>query len=85
MAVKVMDRARIKAASIEREWTVLEHLGAHPYVVQFKGSYLTAADVTFVMEMYELGSMSAVSLTVKYVSGSVAGVCSSHARATCRQ
>ena len=56
VAVKVMDRARIKAASIEREWTVLEHLGAHPYVVQFKGSYLTAADVTFVMEMYELGS-----------------------------
>ena len=32
-----------------------------------------------------LRSMSAVSLTVKYVSGSVTGVCSSHARATCRQ
>ncbi len=52
VAVKVMDRSRIKAASIEREWTVLEHLGYNPYVVQFRGSYLTKDDVTFVMEMY---------------------------------
>ena len=52
VAVKVMDRAKIKVASIEREWTVLEHLGSHPFVVQFYAAYLTPPEVTFVMEMY---------------------------------
>ena len=51
VAVKVMDRTRIKPASIEREWTVLEHLGYNPYVVQFKAAYITRTEVTFVMEM----------------------------------
>ena len=61
VAVKVMDRTRVKAASIEREWTVLEHLGVNPYVVQFKGSYLTPTEVTFVMEMYgPVGGWAAV-------------------------
>ena len=51
VAVKVMDRTKIKAASIERELTVLEHLGRNPYVVQFKGSYITPTTVSFVMEL----------------------------------
>lgn len=28
-AVKVMDRSKIKATSIHREWNVLEHIGQH--------------------------------------------------------
>ena len=51
VAVKVMDRTRIKAASIERELTVLEHLGSNPHVVGFKGAYVTRTEVSFVMEM----------------------------------
>ena len=51
MAVKVMDRARIKSASIEREWTVLSHLGKHAHVVQFHKAYVTPTQVSFVMEL----------------------------------
>ena len=51
VAVKVMDRTKIKAASIERELTVLEHLGDNPHVVVFKGAYVTRTEVIFVMEV----------------------------------
>ena len=51
VAVKFMDRKKIKVASIEREWTVLEHLGRNRNVVEFKGSYITHAHVKFVMEL----------------------------------
>jgi hypothetical protein len=54
VAVKIMDRAKIKAASIEREWTVLSHLGTHPHVVGFKSAYVTPANVCFVMELWVL-------------------------------
>ena len=52
VAVKCMDRGRIKASSIEREWTVLSHLGFHPHVVLFKSAYVSANQVAFVMEVY---------------------------------
>ena len=52
LLVQVMDRNKIKAASIERELTVLEHLGASPYVVQYKAAYITQAEVSFVLELY---------------------------------
>lgn len=42
-AVKVMDRARIKASSIVREHTVLSHLGRHPFVVDYYGSFRVSA------------------------------------------
>lgn len=51
VAVKVMDRTRIKSASIAREWTVLSHLGFHPHVVQFHKAYVTQTQVSFVMEL----------------------------------
>jgi ferredoxin len=51
VAIKIMDRAKIKAASIEREWTVLSHLGTHAHVVGFKCAYVTPANVCFVMEV----------------------------------
>ena len=52
VAVKKLDRATIKATSIAREWTALEHLGKCPHIVEFKGSYISRAEVIFVMEMY---------------------------------
>lgn len=51
VAVKVMDRTRIKSTSIDREWTVLEHLGKHENVVEYKGAYATAKEVSFVLEL----------------------------------
>ncbi len=51
VAIKVMDRTKVKAASIERELNVLEHLGDNPYVVGFKGAYVTTTHVSFVMEL----------------------------------
>ena len=45
-----MDRAKIKPTSIHREWNVLEHLGHHPYIVDYVGTYKTRDHVYFVME-----------------------------------
>ena len=52
VAVKLMDRRVIKAASIAREWTALERIGKSPYVVQYKGAYKTPVSVAFVLELY---------------------------------
>ena len=46
----MMDRAKIKPTSIHREWNVLEHLGHHPYIVDYVGTYKTRDHVYFVME-----------------------------------
>lgn len=51
VAIKIMDRAAIKSASIEREWTVLENVGQNEHVVEFKGAFITPTDVSFVLEM----------------------------------
>lgn len=51
VAVKVMDRSRIKSTSIEREWTVLEHLGKHEHVVEFMGAYANTREVCFTLEL----------------------------------
>ncbi len=60
VAVKVMDRERIKPTSIEREWTVLEHLGSSEHVVQFKAAYITQKSVSFVLEMCVAAAVCAV-------------------------
>lgn len=57
VAVKIMDRGRIKSTSIEREWTVLEHLGKHENVVEFKGAYATSKEVCFVLEIMHGGEL----------------------------
>jgi serine/threonine protein kinase len=53
VAVKLMDRSKIKATSIAREYNVLEHLGHHPYVVGYRGTYKTRETVAFVLEIME--------------------------------
>jgi serine/threonine protein kinase len=52
-----MDRAKIKATSIHREWNVLEHTGHHPYVVDYKGTYKTKENVSFVLELMSGGEL----------------------------
>lgn len=56
-AIKVMDRSRIKATSINREYTVLEALGHHPSVVRYLGTYKTWATVSFAMERVTGGEL----------------------------
>jgi len=56
-AIKVMDRSRIKATSINREHTVLEALGDHPGVVRYLGTYKTWATVSFAMERVTGGEL----------------------------
>ena len=51
VAIKVMDRAKVKATSIEREERVLKRLGFHKNIVQFKGLYKTEKEVSFVLEL----------------------------------
>ena len=51
VAIKVMDRTKARAGSIERELNVLFHLGDNPYVVGFKGAYVTPTQVSIVMEL----------------------------------
>jgi serine/threonine protein kinase len=50
VAIKIMDRGKIKPTSIHREWNVLEHLGHHPYIVDYIGTYKTRDHVYFCME-----------------------------------
>ena len=57
VAVKVMDRAKIKASSIYREFNVLEHIGHHPWVVGYKGTYKTKESVSFVLEFMGGGEL----------------------------
>lgn len=49
-AVKIMDRSKIKPTSIHREWNVLEHLGHHPYIVDYIATYKTRDHIYFCME-----------------------------------
>ena len=56
-AIKVMDRVKIKPASIVREFTVLENVGQHPSVVGYFGTYKTATTVSFVLEHMQGGEL----------------------------
>jgi len=56
-AIKVMDRVKIKPASIVREYTVLEAVGEHPSVVGYFGTYKTAHTVSFVLEHMQGGEL----------------------------
>ncbi len=56
-AIKVMDRVKIKPASIVREYTVLESLGEHPSVVGYFGTYKTKTTVSFVLEHMQGGEL----------------------------
>jgi len=57
VAIKVMERGKIKATSIHREYNVLEHLGHHRYIVDYKGTYKTKEQVAFVLELMEGGEL----------------------------
>jgi hypothetical protein len=63
VALKVMDRGRIKPASIFREYSVLEHVFAadggrgHPAVVAYRGAYKEPEAVTFVFEKMAGGEL----------------------------
>lgn len=57
VVLKSLDRKAIKASSIHREWSVLENLGSHPYVVGYHGTYKTATNVSFVLEYMSGGEL----------------------------
>jgi calcium/calmodulin-dependent protein kinase I len=57
VALKVMDRSRIKVTSIQREFSVMEAIGDHPGVVGYYGCYKTSEKVTFVLELMQGGEL----------------------------
>ena len=57
VAIKSVARASVKAASIYREWSVLESVGSHPYCVAYHGTFKTPTSVDFVLEYLPGGEL----------------------------
>lgn len=57
VALKIMDRSRIKVTSIQRELTVMEAMGTHPGIITYHGSYVSPEKVTFVLELMNGGEL----------------------------
>lgn len=78
VAIKLMRRGKVKATSIAREFTVLQHLGLHPAIVGYRGAYKTAEEVAFVFELMSGGELFTRLITVGAVAESEARVQFAH-------
>ena len=57
VAIKVLERKSIKASSIYREWSVLEEIGAHPSIVEYRGTFKSRSEIAFAFEVLEGGEL----------------------------